>query len=223
MLAQAEAVSRAAEALAELDVCRRSQNSLDEPVRPEIYDDHRFFVKAGRHPVVEASLSGQGDGSFIANDCHIHADDEQGNTGRLLLLTGPNMAGNQPICAKCWIAGYWQGYVPATKAEIGIVDRLFSRVGAADDLARGQSTFMVEMVETAAILNQARLRAWSFLTKLGVVRQHLTVSRLPGNKRYMHEVNNAELCLPHYHELTGLSEKLDKVTNITMRVAEYQR
>jgi DNA mismatch repair protein MutS len=95
VLAEADAISRAAEALAELDVALAlAELACDmDWVRPEIYDDHRFFVEGGRHPVVETSLSGQGESAFIANDCHIHADDKQSDTGRLLLLTGPNMAG----------------------------------------------------------------------------------------------------------------------------------
>ncbi len=229
VLAQAEAVSRAAEALAELDVALALAELVCDMnwVRPEIYDDHRFFVEAGRHPVVEASLSGQGDSLFIANDCHIHADDKQGNTGRLLLLTGPNMAGKSTYLRQnALIAVLAQSgcYVPATKAEIGIVDRLFSRVGAADDLARGQSTFMVEMVETAAILNQAGPASMVILDEIG--RGTSTFDGLSiawATVEHMHEMNKCRtMFATHYHELTGLSEKLDKVTNITMRVAEYQ-
>ena len=229
VLAQAEAVSRAAEALAELDVALAlAELACDMNwVRPEIYDDHRFFVEAGRHPVVEASLSGQGDSPFIANDCHIHADDKQGNTGRLLLLTGPNMAGKSTYLRQnALIAVLAQSgcYVPAAKAEIGIVDRLFSRVGAADDLARGQSTFMVEMIETAAILNQAGPASMVILDEIG--RGTSTFDGLSiawATVEHMHEMNKCRtMFATHYHELTGLSEKLDKVTNITMRVAEYQ-
>ena len=229
VLAEADAISRAAEALAELDVALAlAELACDMNwVRPEIHDDHRFFVEGGRHPVVEASLSGQGDSPFIANDCHIHADDKQGDTGRLLLLTGPNMAGKSTYLRQnALIAVLAQSgcYVPAAKAEIGIVDRLFSRVGAADDLARGQSTFMVEMVETAAILNQAGPASLVILDEIG--RGTSTFDGLSiawATVEHMHEINKCRtMFATHYHELTGLSEKLDKVTNITMRVAEYQ-
>ncbi len=229
VLAEADAISRAAEALAELDVALAlAELACDmDWVRPEIFDDHRFFVEGGRHPVVETSLSGQGESAFIANDCHIHADDKQGDTGRLLLLTGPNMAGKSTYLRQnALIAVLAQSgcYVPATKAQIGIVDRLFSRVGAADDLARGQSTFMVEMVETAAILNQAGPASLVILDEIG--RGTSTFDGLSiawATVEHMHEINKCRtMFATHYHELTGLSEKLDKVTNITMRVAEYQ-
>ena len=229
VLAEADAISRAAEALAELDVALAlAELACDMNwVRPEIHDDHRFFVEGGRHPVVEASLSGQGDSPFIANDCHIHADDKQGDTGRLLLLTGPNMAGKSTYLRQnALIAVLAQSgcYVPAAKAEIGIVDRLFSRVGAADDLARGQSTFMVEMVETAAILNQAGPASLVILDEIG--RGTSTFDGLSiawATVEHMHEINKCRtMFATHYHELTGLSERLGKVTNITMRVAEYQ-
>lgn len=229
VLAEADAISRAAEALAELDVALAlAELACDMNwVRPEIHDDHRFFVEGGRHPVVEASLSGQGDSPFIANDCHIHADDKQGDTGRLLLLTGPNMAGKSTYLRQnALIAVLAQSgcYVPAAKAEIGIVDRLFSRVGAADDLARGQSTFMVEMVETSAILNQAGPASLVILDEIG--RGTSTFDGLSiawATVEHMHEINKCRtMFATHYHELTGLSERLGKVTNITMRVAEYQ-
>ena len=229
VLAEADAISRAAEALADLDVALAlAELACDmEWVRPEIYDDHRFFVEGGRHPVVEASLSGQGESAFIANDCHIHANDKLSDTGRLLLLTGPNMAGKSTYLRQnALIAVLAQSgcYVPAVKAEIGIVDRLFSRVGAADDLARGQSTFMVEMVETAAILNQASPASLVILDEIG--RGTSTFDGLSiawATVEHMHEINKCRtMFATHFHELTGLSQKLDKVTNITMRVSEYQ-
>jgi len=143
------------------------------------------------------------------------------------LLTGPNMAGKSTYLRQnALIAVLAQSgcYVPAAKAEIGIVDRLFSRVGAADDLARGQSTFMVEMVETAAILNQAGPASMVILDEIG--RGTSTFDGLSiawATVEHMHEMNKCRtMFATHYHELTGLSEKLDKVTNITMRVAEYQ-
>src|SRR5208282_1218916 len=120
--------------------------------RPLVENDLAFSIKDGRHPVVEAALKRQATQGFIANDCEF-------KPGQLLwLLTGPNMAGKSTFLrqnALIALLAQMGSYVPASSATIGIVDRLFSRVGAADDLARGRSTFMVEMVETAAILNQA--------------------------------------------------------------------
>ena len=125
-------------------------------VRPHIDDSTAFEITGGRHPVVEAVLDSGDGGAFVANDCHL--DDP----GRLWLITGPNMAGKSTFLrqnALIVVMAQMGSFVPAIAAKIGVVDRLFSRVGAADDLARGRSTFMVEMVETAVILNQAGPRS----------------------------------------------------------------
>lgn len=229
VLAASDAINLAADSLAELDVTLALSELAGAVgwVRPRICEDARFHIEAGRHPVVEASLRDRGEGSFIANDCHIHADDGAGDTGRVLLLTGPNMAGKSTYLRQnALIAVLAQSgcFVPAAKAEIGIVDRLFSRVGAADDLARGQSTFMVEMVETAAILNQAGPSSLVILDEIG--RGTSTFDGLSiawAAVEHIHEINKCRtLFATHYHELTGLSDMLSKVANITMKVAEHR-
>lgn len=158
---------------------------------------------------------------FIANDCDL-ADGE-----RVWLLTGPNMAGKSTFLrqnALIAIMAQIGCYVPATEAEIGIVDRLFSRVGAADDLARGRSTFMVEMVETAAILNQAGPRALVILDEIG--RGTATFDGLSiawAVVEHLHDKNKCRaLFATHYHELTALNARLDDLSCYSMRVREWE-
>ena len=130
-------------------------------MRPRVDDSTRFAITGGRHPVVEAALQDSASGSFVANACEISGDGK-----RLCLLTGPNMAGKSTYLrqnALIVILAQMGSFVPAAEAHFGAVDRLFSRVGAADDLARGRSTFMVEMVETAAILRNGRTTSSSFM------------------------------------------------------------
>ena len=148
-------ISSCAAALADLDCLSALANLARRlgHVRPVVDDGLSFVITEGRHPVVEAALAREGASRFIANDCNLGESDTA-----LWLLTGPNMAGKSTFLrqnALLVVMAQMGAFVPATSAHIGVVDRLFSRVGAADDLARGRSTFMVEMVETAAILNQA--------------------------------------------------------------------
>ena len=189
--------------------------------RPEISDGTDFRIVKGRHPVVEAALAAAGEGPFVANDCDL------GEKTRLWLLTGPNMAGKSTFLrqnALIAILAQAGSFVPAEAAGIGIVDRLFCRVGAADDLARGRSTFMVEMVETAAILNQARARSLVILDEIG--RGTATYDGLSiawATVEHLHEVNRARvLFATHYHELTALRETLPALALRTMRVKEWQ-
>src|SRR6185503_12640844 len=135
-------------------------------VRPQMDNGLKFKITRGRHPVVESALQSANAGPFVPNDCDLSPDAK----GRLWLVTGPNMAGKSTFLrqnALIAILAQTGSFVPAEAAHIGIVDRLFSRVGASDDLARGRSTFMVEMVETAAILNQAGLRSLVILDEIG--------------------------------------------------------
>ncbi len=156
VLAAEAAIKACADALAVIDVAAALAELAEsrEWVRPDVSQSLAFRIEGGRHPVVEAALAQSGK-PFVANDCTLSTDDE---SALIAVVTGPNMAGKSTYLrqnALIAILAQMGAFVPATKCEIGIVDRLFSRVGAADDLARGRSTFMVEMVETAAILNQA--------------------------------------------------------------------
>jgi DNA mismatch repair protein MutS len=222
-LARAEEIGRAARALAQLDVVTAlaALAASERYCRPWVDRSFDFAVNGGRHPVVEQALR-QGDGgAFVANDCTLGAG------RRLWLLTGPNMAGKSTFLrANALIALLAQigSFVPAESARLGIVDRLFSRVGAADDLARGRSTFMVEMVETAAILNQASNRALVILDEIG--RGTATYDGLSiawAVVEHLHDVNRCRaLFATHYHELTALASKLPDLACYAMRVKEWQ-
>jgi len=178
-----------------------------------------FVIAKGRHPVVEDSLEAGG-ATFVPNDCDLDGDQ------RLWLITGPNMAGKSTFLrqnALIAVMAQMGSYVPAVSVSIGAVDRLFSRVGAADDLARGRSTFMVEMVETAAILNQAGPRALVILDEIG--RGTATYDGLSiawASVEHLHDVNQCRaLFATHYHELTGLNSRLAALSPHTMRVKEW--
>jgi DNA mismatch repair protein MutS len=197
----------------------------DNYVRPEVDASLGFAIEAGRHPVVEQALKREGQ-PFIANTCDLSPAPAQ-KSGQLWLITGPNMAGKSTFLrqnALIALLAQIGSFVPATRARIGIIDRLFSRVGAADDLARGRSTFMVEMVETAAILNQASERSLVILDEIG--RGTATFDGLSiawAAIEHLHEANRCRtLFATHYHELTALSAKLPRMFNATVRVKEWQ-
>ena len=192
--------------------------------RPAMDNSRRFHVEAGRHPVVERALRAQNGASFIANDCDLANGTDGAN---VWLLTGPNMAGKSTFLrqnALIAILAQMGSYVPASCASIGLVSQLFSRVGASDNLAQGQSTFMVEMVETAAILNQADDRALVILDEIG--RGTSTYDGLSiawATLEHLHDINGCRaLFATHYHELTQLAERLDGVENATVAVKEWE-
>ncbi|MFC3675272.1 DNA mismatch repair protein MutS [Ferrovibrio xuzhouensis] len=223
VLQDAAALTRAARALAELDVAAALAELAMQRgwVRPVVDDSLAFEIRGGRHPVVEAVLAraGQG-GQFVANDCNL------GDGQKLWLLTGPNMAGKSTFLrqnALIALLAQTGSYVPAAFAHIGVVDRLFSRVGAADDLARGRSTFMVEMVETAAILHQAGEKALVILDEIG--RGTATFDGLSiawAVVEYLHEKSRCRgLFATHYHELTVLADRLKQLSNHTLKVKEW--
>jgi DNA mismatch repair protein MutS len=224
VLGHAQPITHAAAALAALDVAAALAELAVQRrwVRPAVDDSLRFCITGGRHPVVEAALERAGQGQrFVANDCDL-------SEGRKLwLLTGPNMAGKSTFLrqnALISVLAQMGSFVPAMKAELGVVDRLFSRVGAADDLARGRSTFMVEMVETAAILHQSGPRALVILDEIG--RGTATFDGLSiawAVVEYLHEKNRCRgLFATHYHELTALAEKLPQLSNHTLKVKEWE-
>jgi DNA mismatch repair protein MutS len=222
VLADADAVARTAAAMAALDVAAALADLAAEAgyVRPLLDEETGFEIHGGRHPVVEAALAASEAKPFVANDCNL------GEGGRLWLVTGPNMAGKSTFLrqnALIAILGQMGAYVPARAARFGVVDRLFSRVGAADDLARGQSTFMVEMVETAAILNLAGPRALVILDEIG--RGTATFDGLSlawAVVEHLHDVNRCRtLFATHYHELTALSARLADLSCYSMRIKEW--
>ncbi len=223
VMARRAAIAEAAASLATLDLASALAERAAEGgwVRPAVEEGTAFEILGGRHPMVDAGLAAAGgSGSFVANDCVLAEE-------RIWLVTGPNMAGKSTFLrqnALIAILAQIGSYVPAQAARIGIVDRLFSRVGAADDLARGRSTFMVEMVETAAILNQAGPSAFVILDEIG--RGTATYDGLSiawAALEHLHEANCCRtLFATHYHELTALAAKLPALACHTMRVKEWK-
>ncbi|MGQ3313250.1 DNA mismatch repair protein MutS, partial [Reyranella sp.] len=223
VMAVSASIAAAGRALASLDVSSALAElaASGNHVRPTLTDEPAFAIEGGRHPVVEAALARQNGAGFVPNDCYL------GTERRLWLLTGPNMAGKSTFLrqnALIAVMAQAGAFVPAKSATIGVVDRLFSRVGAADDLARGRSTFMVEMVETAAILNQATARSLVILDEIG--RGTATFDGLSiawATLEHLHDVNKCRaLFATHYHELGALKERLDALAPYTMRVKEWQ-
>ena len=230
VLAKSAEISQLANALAVLDVSSALAELAGRQnlCRPKVDDSLAFRIKAGRHPVVEAALRHMGDEPFVANDADLSVSGvNEESAKRLWLVTGPNMAGKSTYLrqnALVAILAQMGAYVPAAEAHIGAVDRLFSRVGAADDLARGRSTFMVEMVETAAILNQATERSLVILDEIG--RGTATFDGLSiawASLEHLHEANKCRgLFATHYHELTALTETLSSLATATMKVKEWK-
>ena len=223
VLAQAAPILATARALAEVDLTSALADLArgENWCRPQVDNSRALVIQGGRHPVVEQSLRKQSGASFVANDCGL------GDGADIWLLTGPNMAGKSTFLrqnALIALLAQMGSFVPATSAHIGMVSQLFSRVGASDDLARGRSTFMVEMVETAAILNQADAQALVILDEIG--RGTATYDGLSiawATLEHLHETNQCRaLFATHYHELTALAGKLARVDNATVAVREYQ-
>ncbi|MGI6246292.1 MAG: DNA mismatch repair protein MutS [Pseudochelatococcus sp.] len=223
----AETIKRAADALAVIDVAAALADLAADLgwTRPHVDDGLDFSIMGGRHPVVEAACRRAGV-AFVANDCDL-SPPGAAKAGRITLITGPNMAGKSTFLrqnALIVVLAQMGAFVPAKAARIGVVDRLFSRVGAADDLARGRSTFMVEMIETAAILNQAGERSLVILDEIG--RGTATFDGLSiawAAIEHLHETNRCRaLFATHYHELTALADRLKRVSNATVRVTEWQ-
>lgn len=218
----AEEIGLRAHALAILDMAGGLATLAVEQnyVRPVLDQSRTFEIKGGRHPVVEAALK-KDNVPFVPNDCTLNP------SSHLWLLTGPNMAGKSTYLrqnALIAIMAQAGAFVPADHAHIGIVDRVFSRVGASDDLARGRSTFMVEMVETATILNQATPQSLVILDEIG--RGTATFDGLSiawACVEHLHDVNRSRaLFATHYHELTSLTAKLDYLSCHALQVKEWQ-
>lgn len=225
ILTVAAQLNQAARGFAELDLVTALADLAtgESWSRPKVDTSRSFDISGGRHPVVEQALRQQGGAQFVSNGCILNA--EEG--AAVWLLTGPNMAGKSTFLrqnALIAILAQMGSYVPADAAHIGLVSQVFSRVGASDDLARGRSTFMVEMVETAAILNQADDRALVILDEIG--RGTATYDGLSiawATLEHLHEVNKSRaLFATHYHELTQLAAKLTGVENATVAVKEWE-
>jgi len=225
VLDNAAQIGAASSGLAEIDLALSLADlaMAENWTRPIVDNSRAFAITGGRHPVVERALAQQSGAPFIANDCDLSA--EEG--ANIWLLTGPNMAGKSTYLRQNALIGLMAqmgSYVPASHAHIGLISQLFSRVGASDDLARGRSTFMVEMVETAAILNQADDRALVILDEIG--RGTATYDGLSiawATLEHLHDVNKSRaLFATHYHEMTALSGKLDGVDNATVTVKEWE-
>ena len=222
VLADAAAIGESAAALARLDVAAALADlaGAEDWVRPRVDATTAFHIEAGRHPVVEAAVKAAR-GRFVANDCNLSAD------ARLWLVTGPNMAGKSTFLrqnALIAVLAQAGSFVPARAAHIGVVDRLFSRVGAADDLAQGRSTFMVEMVETAAILTGATIRSLVILDEVG--RGTSTYDGLAIAWAVLEAVHDDLQCrclfATHYHELVPLQAKLRSLATVTVAAREWQ-
>jgi DNA mismatch repair protein MutS len=221
-LTRAEPIAAAADALARLDVVAALAERAAEGgwTRPYFVERNCFEVAGGRHPVVEEAVRGAG-GRFVANDCGLSEEN------RLWLVTGPNMGGKSTFLrqnALIAVLAQAGSYVPAASATLGLVDRLFSRVGASDNLARGRSTFMVEMVETAAILSQASERSLVILDEVG--RGTSTYDGLAIAWAVVEAVHDRNRCrclfATHYHELTRLAERLDALSLHHVRAREWK-
>ena len=224
ILAEHAKLGATAKALSEFDLATALADlaRAENWCRPQVDSSRALHIQGGRHPVVEQSLKATG-APFIANDCNLSAAE----AAAIWLLTGPNMAGKSTFLrqnALIAVLAQMGSYVPAKSAEIGLVSQLFSRVGASDDLARGRSTFMVEMVETAAILNQADDRALVILDEIG--RGTATYDGLSiawATLEHLHDVNRSRaLFATHYHEMTQLAGKLEGVDNATVAVKEWE-
>jgi DNA mismatch repair protein MutS len=227
VLAETKELEALADAIARIDVAAAlAELAANENwTRPVVDGSLAFRIEGGRHPVVEAALRRDG-GPFVANDCDLSAAGKNA-AGKIWLVTGPNMAGKSTFLrqnALIAILAQMGSFVPAKAAEISAIDRLFSRVGAADDLARGRSTFMVEMVETAAILNQATKRSLVILDEIG--RGTATFDGLSiawACLEHLHAINQSRaLFATHFHELTALAAKLARLVNATVRVKEWE-
>jgi DNA mismatch repair protein MutS len=221
----AQPLQAVAEALAELDAHAALAEWAEEvgAVRPVVDDSLCFTVEAGRHPVVEAAVKAAGD-PYTPNNCRLAGDGA--GASRLSIVTGPNMAGKSTFLrqnALLVVLAQAGAFVPARAMRLGVVDRLFSRVGAGDDLARGRSTFMMEMVETAAILTQATPHSFVVLDEIG--RGTATYDGLAiawAVAEALHDTNRARtLFATHYHELAGLETRLAHVCNLSMKAREW--
>ncbi len=221
VLATSKDIYNSSKSLARIDViCSWASYAIsNQAIKPKVSDNLDFEIISGRHPVIEQALSSD----FVTNDCKIG----KGENAKIWLITGPNMAGKSTFLrqnALIAIMAQAGGYVPAKHAKIGIVDKLFSRIGAADDISKGRSTFMVEMIETASILNQASKKSLVILDEIG--RGTATLDGLAiawSVAEYIHEVKLCRtLFATHYHELTELEKIFSRISLRTLKVKKWR-
>ncbi|MCT4552501.1 MAG: DNA mismatch repair protein MutS [Alphaproteobacteria bacterium] len=227
VLEKADEIRNCSDIISKLDIfTSMSELAIEENYcKPKMSDSTDFYIKNGRHPVVEYNIKKSAQDDFIGNDCVLNNKSKE--YSKIWILTGPNMAGKSTFLrqnALITILAHVGCYVPAEIAEIGIVDKIFSRVGASDNLAKGQSTFMVEMIETSAILNKATDKSLVILDEIG--RGTATYDGLSIAWAVMEYLNNKSKCrclfATHYHELTDLSKKLELVSNHTVSIKEWE-
>jgi DNA mismatch repair protein MutS len=221
VLAQLPIMQQTADALAQLDVLAAFAEGarLHNGCRPEMTEDATLEIRDGRHPVLDQTLIGE---RFVPND-----SDLDGMNRQIMLITGPNMAGKSTYIrqvALLVLLAHTGAFIPAASARIGLVDRIFTRIGASDDLARGQSTFMVEMSETANILNNATNRSLVILDEIGRGTSTFDGLSLAWSiVEYLHnQVGAKTLFATHYHELTELAARLPRVRNFNVAVREWR-
>jgi DNA mismatch repair protein MutS len=229
VLEAASRIRRSSAAVAEADLlaCFAHLAAARRYVRPQLADELVLEAVAARHPVIEQWMEETREGRFIANDVYLSAGHEDSNLAgpSLLLVTGPNMGGKSTYlrqAAMLVLMAQMGSFVPAESLRLGLVDRIYTRIGASDNVARGRSTFMVEMTETATILNTATKRSLILLDEMG--RGTATFDGLSlawATVEYLHaEVGARTLFATHYHELTMLAEKLPRVRNLRVGVKE---
>jgi DNA mismatch repair protein MutS len=219
---ETERIQRTANAIAEIDVaaCLAERAAKLRYNRPRIVEHPVLEIKAGRHPVLDAAMTEE---RFVPNDVSLDADNDS-----LMIITGPNMAGKSTYIrqvALLTIMAHMGSFIPADSAEIGVVDRVFTRVGASDDISRGRSTFMVEMIEMAAILNNATPKSLVVLDEIGrgtSTFDGVSIAWAVAERLHDHEQSKARaLFATHYHELTELAITRKGVKNYNVAVREY--
>ncbi len=240
VLANLKEIQQTAHALAQLDVLASFAETarLFDFTRPQVGDDGALAIREGRHPVLEQNVT---DERFVPNDTMLggapnsnsarsddlkHADPESGAPTQIALITGPNMAGKSTYIrqvALIALLAHTGSFVPAKEARIGLLDRIFTRIGASDDLARGQSTFMVEMCETANILNNATPKSLIVLDEIGRGTSTFDGLSLAWSiVEHLHnQIGAKTLFATHYHELTELAVRLPRLKNFNVAVREW--
>ncbi|MEZ4720639.1 MAG: DNA mismatch repair protein MutS [Flavobacteriales bacterium] len=221
LVAYIQPIQQIAKLLAELDcLCTFASNAIQfNYCQPEVNDSHTIDIKEGRHPVIEQEMPlGE---SYVSNDVHLNKSDQQ-----IIMLTGPNMAGKSALLRQCALISLMAqigSYVPAKEAKLGMIDKLFTRVGASDNISQGESTFMVEMNETASILNNLSSRSLILLDEIGrgtSTYDGISIAWSIAEYLHSHEGKPLTLFATHYHELNEMADKFGRIKNFTISIRE---